>query len=122
MLNFILFMCFIAFFVFFPYKKAYLWLSNYVDVKLVLSAVLLISIRFIYGMFKDSDEAQPVALADSKNPFDRLNYTLSNFADVIGWVCLFTGVVILLYLIWQAVESSKEKRNHVPAINKDDEG
>ncbi|WP_210461789.1 hypothetical protein [Pantoea ananatis] len=121
MLDFILSMCFIAFFVFFPYKKVYLWLSYYVDVKLLLGAVLLISIRFIYGVFRpESGEAPPAALADSKNPFDRMNVTLSSFADAFGWICLFTGIVILLFLIWQAVESGKEKQKQLSVNNKDE--
>lgn len=88
-----------------------------------MGAVLLISIRFIYGMFRtESGEAPPSTLADSNNQFDRMNFSLSGFADFFGWICLFAGVVTLLLLIWQAVESIKEKKKELSVSNKDEEG
>lgn len=115
MLNFILFMCFIAFLVFFPYKKVYLWLRYYVDVKLLLGAVLLIHIRFICGWVRHNFDELGITPA---------GYTkaLYSFTDVLGWIFMVAGVILLFVVIREAIKTKKDKERKLTVNGKNEEG
>lgn len=109
MLDFILFMLFIALLVFFPYKKAYVWLVKYLDVRLLLGAIVLMFMGSIHALFSTEDVDTPAVPPAGRVDFPtRINFTMSSFADALGWMCLIVGIILLLTVIWQALQKKKE--------------
>lgn len=115
MLDFIILGMVLTLIISLPYKKIYYWLSDFINVRIFSGAVLLISIRFIYGWIRpDFDELgiEPVGYTKA----------LYSFVDVLGWVFMVAGVVLLFVAMWDAVETKKHKHKELAVNNKDDEG
>lgn len=114
MFSFIICICIIFIFVSFPYKKTYLFLSRFVDLKLLLTAILLISIPVIrFLLFPGNADVHHVTSADNDDLKTRMILTLNACADVFGWLCLFTGAIILLIVATQAVAAIRENKNKI---------
>ncbi|MEN4600743.1 hypothetical protein ABEG75_22595 [Pantoea agglomerans] len=127
MLNFIVFMVFIALLVCFPYKKVYIWLSDHVDVRLLLGAIILISMGAVYSLFSsEAGDTPPVPPAGHTDFQTRMNFSLGSVVDAFGWISLIVGVILLLVVLWQAIEHSKEKEkekeNILPSVKPTDKG
>lgn len=122
MFSFIICICIIFLFVSFPYKKTYLFLSKFVYLELLFTAILLISIPVIrFLLFPGNADVNNVTSADNDELKTRMILTLNACADVFGWLCLFIGVIILLIVATQAVAAFKEHKNKINQNQHDNE-
>ncbi|MGX9280573.1 hypothetical protein ACWXWE_21950 [Pantoea ananatis] len=111
MFSFIICIFFIVLIVSFPYEKAYIFLSKFVDLRLLSTAILLISIPIIrFLLFSGNADVHNVTSADNDELKTRMILTLNACADVFGWLCLFIGVIILLIVATQAVAAIRENK------------
>jgi len=122
MFGFIMFIFFILFLTSFPYKKTYLSLKKHFDVNLLLTAIVLIIIPVVYFLIiRRNTDIHLVTSADIDDRMNRMNLTLNGFADVFGWLCLLTGVIILLFVVTQTIVAIKENKNKNNKNDKDSE-
>lgn len=109
MLDIIVFIIFIALLVCFPYKKLYVWLDNHVEVWRLLGGIFLIFIGSIPALFI-SEDAEALS-AGSDDITARMNLITGSFADLLGWVGMIVGFIMLLIEVWQALEKKKENES-----------
>lgn len=111
MANIIGFFLVIAAFVLFPYRKIYHGLNRILDTRMLLGGIAFIAFRFIWhALVPEAVEASsqtPVGDLDFQGRFD---VQLASFAEVLGWLFVVVGVVMVCFAIWTA----RDHQRNVP--------
>lgn len=108
-MQFILFGLFVVSLLLFPYRRVWHWLNQLLDAKLFMTGLLLIAFRFIcIAVIPEIGDSPSPPPAESTSYTESLSLMTGAFARALSWIMVITGVIMILYALWQSKEHRQE--------------